>query len=72
MTTDSAVASLLEWGNSQLGIAVLTALILGVLKNIPKLLRGFIRGLHNAPDRILMRVFDAIDRRTSSKSSGLL
>lgn len=71
MTTESTIASLLEWGNTQLGIAVLTALILGVLKNIPNLLRGIVRRLHNAPDRILMRVFDAIDR-TSSKSGGLL
>jgi hypothetical protein len=71
MTIDPAVAGFLEWGNSPLGIAVLTALILGILRSIPKLLRGFIRGIRNAPDRVLMRVVDAIDRRASSKSGDL-
>ncbi|MET3937072.1 hypothetical protein ABIE00_005188 [Arthrobacter sp. OAP107] len=73
MTIDSAVVGFLaEWGNSPLGIAVLTALVLGTLRSIPKLLSGFIRGLRNTPERILMGVLEAIDKRTSSKSDGLL
>jgi hypothetical protein len=68
MTIDSAVVGLAEWGNSPLGIAVLTALVLGTLRSIPKLLRGLIRGLRNAPDRILMGMLNAIDKRASSKT----
>ena len=73
MTIDSAVvAVLVEWGSAPLGIAVLTALVLGTLRSIPKLFRGLIRGIRNAPDRILMGVLNAIDKRASSKSGGLL
>jgi hypothetical protein len=71
-TIDSAVVALLEWVNSPLGIAVLTALVLGTLRSIPKLLRGLIRGIRNAPERMLMGVLNAIDKRASSKSGGLL
>lgn len=70
MIIDSAVVGFLaEWGNSPLGI--LTALILGLLRSIPKLMGGLVRGIRNAPERILMRVLDAMDRRASSKSGGL-
>lgn len=74
MTIDSAVVGLAELGNSPLGIAVLTALVLGTLRRIPKLLHGMIRGLRNAPDRLLMGLLNAIDKRASAKtgSDGLL
>jgi hypothetical protein len=73
MTIDSAVVKFfLEWGNSPLGVAVLTALILSFLRGIPAILRGLVRVIRNAPERILMGVLDAIDKRASSKSGCLL
>jgi hypothetical protein len=57
MTIDPAVVGfLVQLGNSPLGIAVLTALVLGTLRSIPELLRGFIRGIGNAPELIVLGV----------------
>ena len=74
MTIDSAVVGLAEWGSSPLGLAVLTALVLGTLRRVPKLLGRLIRGVRNAPDRLLMDLLNAIDKRASAKtgSDGLL
>lgn len=72
MTIDSVIAGALAWGNSPLGVGVLTAVILAGVRFLPRLLHRFIRGVSNAPEGMLMGALNFIDRRTSSKSEGLL
>lgn len=72
MILDSAVTWFLQWGNTPLGVAVLTALVLGVLRSVPRILRGILQGIRDAPERMLVGILNAIDRRMSSKGGGFL
>jgi hypothetical protein len=72
MTIDSVTALVLAWSASPLGVGVLTGVIVAGVLSLPRLIRGSIRGIISAPERILMGTLNFIDRRTSAKHQGLL
>lgn len=72
MTIDSVIAEAFAWSSTPLGIGVTTGVILTVVRILPQLAVGLIRGMRAAPERMLMGTLNLIDRKARSKSDFLL
>ncbi len=71
MTMETLIALFVHTAPT-VGAAVLTALVISTLRSIPRLLRGLIVGISETPERLLLGVLNAIDRRASNKNGDLL
>lgn len=71
MTIESLITFFVQ-SAPMVGAGVLTALAISTVRSIPRLLRGLFVGITEAPERILLGVLNAIDRRASNRNGDLL